>query len=261
MTTDTQKEFKKQMKELQKQKNNSDSNQFYSYVEKDYIDNYYTKKKKARIRNIGIASIIPLALGVYSIFTWIQPLINEPSSINYLTSSNVSNNMQPNGNINPISLIKTNKLIKKHEKIIDYISKIDSSDKEILDMLNQRFEEFKNVQNNLTLKKSYIEMLQNDKVRMKAIISEKVKLECPEEFSLHHNTVIEKYNTYYEQLLYLIDATKTNSQESINKINLLNDKIKLYAEQQIQALLKGFDATNIKYEVKEDGNIRYWYKR
>ena len=75
MATKTQKNYRKQMRELQKELNNNSDTGFYSYIERDYIKGYYQKIKRKRIFiSAGVIGILTLLWNFYAIYTWINPI-------------------------------------------------------------------------------------------------------------------------------------------------------------------------------------------
>ena len=75
MATETQKNYRKQMRELQKELNNNSDTGFYSYIERDYIKSYYQKRKRKRIFiSAGVIGILTLLWNFYAIYTWINPI-------------------------------------------------------------------------------------------------------------------------------------------------------------------------------------------
>jgi hypothetical protein len=75
MATETQKNYRKQMRKLQKELNSSSDTGFYSYIERDHIKSYYQKRKKKRIFiSAGVIGILTLLWNSYAIYTWVNPI-------------------------------------------------------------------------------------------------------------------------------------------------------------------------------------------
>ena len=62
MSTKTQKNFKKQMKEIQKNASIENNEKYYSYIEKDYIDSYYKKRFKNKSVGISLFAVIIIVI-------------------------------------------------------------------------------------------------------------------------------------------------------------------------------------------------------
>lgn len=81
MPTNIQKNFKKQMREFQKRQKNKGDEGFYSYIERDYINNYYENKKRKRkfaISGAGIISLLILGWNIYAGSTWLNHIVIYP---------------------------------------------------------------------------------------------------------------------------------------------------------------------------------------
>ncbi|WFD09426.1 hypothetical protein [Tepidibacter hydrothermalis] len=88
MATETQKNFRKQMKEIEKESKNKNQETFYSYIEKDHISGYYSKRKKKKIiiSSISLCSILIFLWNFYALSTWLNPVIHSITNKNIPTT-------------------------------------------------------------------------------------------------------------------------------------------------------------------------------
>ncbi|MBC7765915.1 MAG: hypothetical protein H7Y41_05470, partial [Hyphomonadaceae bacterium] len=71
--TETQKKFRKEMKELQKQNKKTGSDEIYSYVHRGFVGSKRWSTNKKTIINFG--GIVAFIWTAYCLYTWVAPLL------------------------------------------------------------------------------------------------------------------------------------------------------------------------------------------
>jgi regulator of replication initiation timing len=239
--TNTQKNFKKQMAQIQKQINEKAEEEVFSYIENDHIRSYYSPKKSRKVRNFSIGSIVFLMITAYSIYARIKPLsvIQKPDNLYQAAFE------RGNGAIFSSTV---------HKKIVEYLSSIRPFENKASGYLNNINIDFnKYVKDNRALLLSNLSVY---KKRTEEISSSISNIEPPSEMSDYHKRLFDKINSIYYYFEVCERAAKKQKADDINiKINNINLCQKLLTAE----LLKVFDENGIKYEKTPDG-IKYWYQ-
>lgn len=115
METDTQRNFKKQMKELEKQKGYK--NKYHLYEERK-------PKKYRKIRNISISSVIVFIIVGYSLLNRINKIIHIPTKSFITTESTLSKDTTPGKNKIRDFIVTVIELRKTQGELINYSNSI-----------------------------------------------------------------------------------------------------------------------------------------
>lgn len=245
MRTQTQKNFKKQMAEIQKDMSKNDKGQFFSYIENDHIESYYKPRRNKKAVAISVSSIISFLVIGYSLFTWIRPLIIHSGS-QFST-------------INSVTLLDNNGIIPQdHKNIVVYLNHINKFDDKLNSYAKETTRDFNVILKDQNTRNDFIEkntMFKNDLENMIISLS---KMQVPEEMTEHYSIVKAKYDNIFEEIIYCIDIVKANNTSDFTHLKYLNEKENLLQLQQREQLISVFDKVGIKYE-KDGNSIKYWY--
>jgi hypothetical protein len=250
MSTKTQKNFKKQMREIQKDLSDKNQEEYYSYIEKTHIKNYYSINRKRKFITVSLASLLTILYFGYSLYTYLTPVIRYRSSQAVPAISRAVRD-------EPYSSGVTSA---KYTKIVTYLDKITSYDRVIMPYLNITINEFNNTLNKKLDKTVFI---QNSSSRIKQLENTNLlmaDIKIPEEFKDFHMTVMNKFNTLLTEITFCTEAISNYNLSSSNTIRTLSEKADRLAREQREKLLKAFDSTGIKYEIEKD-SIRYYYQK
>lgn len=247
MKTETQKNFKKQMAQLQKQKERSgkENTHFFSYIENDHIEHYYQPKSKKKLAAISISSIISTLIILYSAFTWVQPFLR--LRVPSLPQTNT------------LTAVTQVPFQPSHINIVNYLDEIDKHDLKLSEINKGTLVNFSTLSNNINQRNTYLELNNIAKAEIERTIISLENLKVPKDMSEHYSTVKSKYNIVYEEIIYCLEMAKSNNYNDITHLKFLVEKQNLLQKQQTQQLLNAFNKVGIKYE-QNGTNINYWYK-
>lgn len=247
MPTETQKNFRKQMKEYSKRNNNGKNTEFYSFIKKDKISSYYDKseKRKKVIRTVSIGGVLVLIWNIYAIYTWIKPAIYSFTDNKHLQISNVVDNKS-----------------KKHREIANYLDLIEVKK----DKLKQYYEYWcKNVnhafENDDVI---FFDNIEEKSTLIKELYFEIEELNSPEEPKVYKELELKNFDNIYEIFMATLISYYTNNSEekkdNIERCSKLVDEANLYNNKIIDELIRVFNEIDMKYERTDSGSIRYWWK-
>lgn len=245
MPTETQRNFKRQMRELQKE-TQSENEEFYSYIEKDHIQNYYQDKPKRRsIRTtISIGSIILIIWNVYALSTWLLPQNIKPKLVPAFAINNIKS---------------TNS---SQRDIAAYLQSVE----EFNIRLNLLFERRNQVFSwglNAAEKTSNMKAMDEILYEAQSLVNELQKIKPPNIMMQYKELLIYKYSLAYKLFevskvaISASDSVIYNSQ--INKLNMLNLDMSTSNDKVKQEMFRVFDEVGITYEIDGD-KIRYKWK-
>lgn len=250
MPTKAQKEFKKQMKDIQKDLDKNPKQQVFSYIENDHITSYYGKTKIKRNISISIGTIFTLIIAVYSIYTWFKPLftyVKIPENINNQTY--VQANVISGTNF-------TSKMDSTHKIVIEYLENVNA-----VDRLYDELVKYYNASINLNTDENDFKVKFVDKQnicieKLNTLLNMQVILEATN----HRNAVCEYYSILNEKLNFLVVNKGLVNPEDKAKVQEMDDRINKLSILKQQYLLKMFTDVKIQYEVNPDGSVTYHYQ-
>lgn len=246
MLTDTQKNFRKQMTKLEDSMNQNNSNKgFYSYIEKDYINSYYEKKKKRKkiYATISIGGLLLFLWNSYAIYTWISPafysLTGKPlPTITKLL--NVTNN--------------------KPKKAGHYLKEIHSIEEPLATYFQYRTDNLDNALHDRYRKKECFEIMKKYAEDIQSISFKLQSITPPKKFEQYHAITLSKLNISYQIFVYTLESLSSNDINNINnsiyKSNQLISKLNIINNQGKQEMIKIFNEIDMKY-YELDGKIHY----
>lgn len=250
MPTETQKNFKRQMKEYQKSKANN-SDQVFSYIENDMISDYYTQKPKRRLRKtipIGTILILAIYFGL-RIYGSIQPLLNKEITIN-------SNDLIATSLNNTINMNSSNSW--ETRELYAYIQKTDELNKQLNEKINEYNSAIKEYNENLITNKGYIQKVKSIRENIILLKSEIGEIEVVEGMDEYYNACIYSFDSSIILMEKDVLYQETGDKKYIKERKAIIDGINEHKYDYRAALLKRFDELGIKYSVLEDGTIRYY---
>ena len=229
MATESQKNFRKEVKELLKERKKAKLINTNSKIIKDSFDKkaavVYIRKRL--ITFSGVIIIVFLSVYFFSI------LINV---FNQGTSS-------------------------KEKPIIVYIEKILTFDNQLV-RINQLVNEYTN---KLDMKsddsrKKFVNSMNISLNSVKGILEEIKSINPPLEFKEYKNNTIKRYENFYKGIrFYILGVSKNdrknlaNAQQAFIKFN--NDNVIRNSN-----LINVFNKYKIEFQIQKDGSIRFWYK-
>lgn len=246
MSTETQKNFKKQMKQIGKEMSNKNKGEYFSYIENDHVESYYSPKKRKRIIAISLGSIIPIIWTGYCIFTWVRPLL---TGVNYNMPS-----------ISTKAISKNFLYESKHTDIVTYLDTVKTNENKINAYLDLLKHDFNIIFKDQNTRNTYIETNANLKKELENNIISLSSMEIPNEMEEYHATIKQKYETILEQTVYSLDIAKSVNVNNIPQLQFIIEKINLLQKQQFKQMTIAFDKVGIKYK-QEGDTITYWYNK
>ncbi len=227
MPTKTQKEFRKQMKEIQRERLSKNNNEYYSYVARDKISSYYNKNVKRKMSLI-FKILIPILI-VELVFAFF-----------YYGNNNGLFDIKSNKSNKPTSQIITSTT---QRKIIDYI--------DMIQQFNTRIDDLSKQVQDIDIN-SYIEVINQ-------IDAEINNLSVPDQVAGYHKYFIERISAYKDFISYYQKYSDDRTQNNTDLLNESINRMNRSSTNERTALIKCFEQNGIKYEVQHDGSIRYWY--
>lgn len=258
MKTNTQRNFKKEMDQIEREMKSKPTEGFYSYVEGDYINSYYTRKKKKRekIVKYSFISILILAVNVYALYTWLDPIIYHttghriPRIERHIFNNSPKTHTQTNGANHVQAGYQPNL---KHIKADQYIQKIKVLMLDTNQMINYATDNFNKAADNQNFKQEYSINLNKYKEEIQSFILELRAIIPPSEFSEYHKLNIDFYNTAHEVILIYLGNIRSNTR-NFEMLSVLYERNNLRILEIRQEILKGLDALSIEYEVIENSD-------
>lgn len=246
MATETQKNFRKQMREIEKDAKNKDQEAFYSYIEKDHISGYYSKRKKKKviISSISICSILIFIWNFYALSTWLNPIIHSITNKSVPTTA-------------PVLSFNT----AKHKEVGGYLKQtkeIDLKLKEFIEYVNQSLNKgFENEESKYT----YLNTLNSYEVKFKEMIATLEEVTPPEELKNYHTYTIQLLNYCVDMIFYSFDIVNSNNPESINKYYNLTTQFSSISHNRRIDLIKVFNDIKMEYKILDDNTIKYMWEK
>lgn len=250
MPTKAQKEFKKQMKDIQKDLDKNPKQQVFSYIENDHITSYYGKRKIKRSISISIGTIFTLIIVVYSAYTWIKPLF---SYVKIPENTNNQTYVQANV-INGTNF--TNKMDSTPKIVIDYLENVNAVGK-LYDELVRYYNA--NINSNTDENDFKVKFVDKQKICIEKLNTLK-NMQVIQEATNHRNAVCEYYSILNEKLNFLVVNKGRVNPEDKAKVQEMDDRINKLSILKQQYLLKMFTDVKIEYEVNPDGSVTYHYQ-
>jgi hypothetical protein len=248
MATETQKNYRKQMRELQKELNNNSDTGFYSYIERDYIKSYYQKRKRKRIFiSAGVIGILTLLWNSYAIYTWINPIYY---SITGKTLPVIHKALDVQG--------------KKHREIAEYLQSLkpggDIHDKN----LNYAIMNLNEVLQKQTDTSGYFADIAGYSEDVKKSILMVESITPPAKMREYHGMMLERLALCKDIFDEILRISNMNNENDINNcIQEIKSLINRYNEtgkHSTQEMINVFESINMRYEF-ENGTIKCWWNR
>lgn len=252
MTTQTQKNFKKKMRELEqelKQNKNNDKG-FYSYIERDHIKSYYQKRDKKKIlTSISIGGLLIFVFIALFLASWVQP-VADFQDIN----SNEAFLVSPK---KPSSFMEN-----KQKKIAEYLDSIRLNKKEYYEIMSYRSNYFASAVLKGENKEDYFINIEVNVKRLENIIKELGDVKPPKEMENCHKILKENFcigSVILSNTLEIKDMSQPKEiNKRIKKISTLVNKINENNSIMMNGYEEVFKELGMRYE-KIDNQIRYWY--
>ena len=277
MPTNIQKNFKKQMREFQKRQKNKGDEGFYSYIERDYINNYYENKKRKRkfaISGAGIISLLILGWNIYAGSTWLNHIVYKFTGTT-LSSVIETHNRESGGHKNKQekSLISFQNIfeskLKKREAIFEYLSSMEHIKLEDLSVnVFNRLAENPDI-GALDAKTYGLLHVDETKKELERYITEMHQINSPPELEVYHRAKIKQLELCYKAVELMGKYFETFNLDLDNDsgvmegmpilldINVLANEIEIYKEIAQEELIKAFEETGIEYKIY-GGEIKYF---
>jgi hypothetical protein len=254
--TDSQKNFRKQMKEIeeetkQKQLNGDSEDQFYSYYKRDLIDNYYTRPSPKRriFKGFSFVFLAFVLWNSYAIFTWINPVYR-----------NVTSNDIP-----LISKIFDNKGV-QHRETAKYLSSLGEANVSISNYSSDLKSVLNAIPKNLVgYKEKRIEVLEQFQMKLQRSTLALQQTDKPDFLNDFHVLKVEQANFAIQICTQLILAEKSKDESTYNKYieryNELSMQYNQAAMKAQQELVAVFEKIGMDYQIDSAGVISYRYKQ
>lgn len=254
MPTETQKNFRKQMQMLEKELNEDKEKQgFYSYIERDYINSYYSKKgkKKAIITTISIGSILFVLWNSYAVLTWIAPVVDSitEGKLKSLTGRGVAYD-----GINYKDGVQ--------QEVAYYLQGTNEINHQLIDYYKLRNDILDSALKSDS-RKQYIQSLKTYTESVLGLIFQLQCIDPPAQMDNYHALVLSNYESSYKSFLYAEECLDTSDNSINNCINKFNEAVAECNAIDIQVreeMLKVFNDIGMSYYEK-DGLIHYSWKQ
>lgn len=252
MPTETQKNFRKEMNQHINEKNETKNSSYFSYIENDFIDDYYTIKKKRR-RKIYAGSFIAVIILFISMHSQIFAMTNMISKIVFNKSVSIptiSASFLSNQKYDFVIVTEYMKFIKAIHAQNDVFAKETASLKSNFDskvitkniyLLELRNIKEKYLQNYLDLK----------------VFSEK---NLPRGFEKYNVVILKQLSSEAHYIDSIMIYAENPTQNNFNQLNADVHEINYYSDEIYNELQAVFDALNIEYETGDDKIIHYTLK-
>ena len=266
MPTDVQKNFRKQMREFEEQQKGKGREKFYSYIEGDFISNYYEERKKRRRRIISGASIISLIILIWNIYagsTWVN-------YIAYKITGKPLISREMFGEVSGGSLIEEifDTKAGRRRAIYEYLDAVKDVN---LDMtaLNAviRYVENPNLSNAVLSGVKELEDKKNDVSEFLIILN---SMSVPAEMEGYHKALTRKVELYLDMVEIMAKAFDNmnlnlgklalsieEQRQLVQEINAKGEAFNHYNQLERRELIKAFEEAGVKYEI-EDDRINYY---
>lgn len=245
MPTEVQRNFKRQMKEIEKELKKKKNEGFYSYIEGDYINSYYeTRRKKQRIvKAVSITGLLIFLWNFYAISTWINPIFYS------LTGKNL-----PTVNLFDFKG-------RKQKEVVEYLQVINTEEERIKILLQYRALDFINAFINRPLSNEYYKEISEHALEIKNIISKVETMNPPDEMKTYHQITLKKFyvcGEIFDLIFQIAEEKNINTNKLIEKINTAIIDFNYFDLKSREELINVFNKIGMKYELS-NGQIRYWW--
>jgi hypothetical protein len=244
MLTPTQKNYRKQMQEIQNELNKKEADEYYSFIENDHISNYYKAKKKKEVALFPFVLIFIVVIGIYC-------YTNKNDIMNNMKNANYQGSLQGNASTN---IYDTNKrrisLFANQSKISDDIQFIDGLEEE----LREKVKNVNEIKDTDTLRNHIEDMLNHVNYSLVEIGKREFQNECSDYVEAVINYFKEhiKYGTALQE--YMLKKNKESNELINNRIEILNN----LNNEQNKKIEELFERAGMSYYKTEDG-YQYTY--
>jgi hypothetical protein len=252
MLTKTQKEYKKQMEELQEQLSTGNNKEqgFYSYLERDYINTYYDPKKKHRkqiITSISLFGIIALIMTALSMYSWLMNTVQPQNAKNLVSITHV---LDHNVGI--------------HKEVGLYLQDIQYHKNKSSILLDYCIKNFNTSLENKTSQEVYFNTISDYSSQLRESINALNTMHHPTVMSDYHQIILQNFNTMDQIFILTLKIKNTNDATIINhdvaKINQLLSAYNLSMHESTTKMILVFDEIDMRYKKNPDGQLQYWWK-
>lgn len=226
MATETQKNFRRQMKELAEEQKYKQEKTVYSYIDKKVISNKIIYNKRKIITFSGVIGFLIIGFYVYSFFSGIN-------------STLISN---------------------KQGEVSQYIKSTSSIEQDF----NRTFEKMRGAltiqsKEAAALHKS-VQVLIECKNELGILVNELNTLESFEEVEELKKVILQKYDNQVKAINLYIEGFTTRNSEKLSKGNYYMNQYNELVTKERDTLINILKENKMKYEINSNGSIRYWYK-
>lgn len=245
MPTETQKNFKKEMREIEKEMKSKKQRIFYSFVKRDHISNYYEKKKtkKIIISSISLGSIIFIMWNLYAISTWINPIFKIATGKNIYSVS-----------------IFSSLLGNKHKEIAEYLEQTKELESDLGIVMNDLGNGTNNTFQTESERDNYLNTLDIYEGQLNEKITNLEKIEPPQELENYHQDTLQLLRYSLDMIYYAYDIVSSNDVESINEYNEVINQYNEQSHNRRLHLIKVFNEVKMEYKIMDDQTIEYTWK-
>lgn len=225
MATETQKNFRKQMKELEKETKHMEAPETYSYIHKDFVSSKVKYRRRKVITLSGILTF--LALGLY--------LYTNAAGLTSMFSG------------------------RNQGEVVSYIESMDaieSSFEKVMDRLDINLSA---LDTDTKANSQALVDLGGCKSEIQTVIEDLKDLKTPEDLKKLKQSNLNRYNYTALAIDAYIRGYTNRSSADIDQGDSYLDKYDAENELQNQILISIFKKYSIEYKVESDGSITYWY--
>jgi hypothetical protein len=241
MLNKNQRQFRKEMKKVQKAAEKNKNSPYYSYVQDEVITDYYAGPAKTKRRSGGF-----IGRTIRFLLTFIVIGFIFIGVVRFLHSSSQLQNL------NQVQTIKEFSLEQK--ALYDYISKVSNTQTEVSTIMKYAVNELpKTAKRDTTYEsnlKKYLDRLRN-------IVGEMSLGNVPSTAEKLNELEIQLLTVQHEQLTYLLSSVENKNPALREQYNILNEKVNLLGTQIQSETIRALKASGMNYQIKEDGVIEY----
>jgi hypothetical protein len=226
MATEAQKNFRREVKALLKERKSVHYNNANSFIKKNSFDKKVVNIRKRLITFSGVVIIVFLSIYFFSIL------------------------------INIFNLATSN----KQKPIIVYIEKVLTFDNQLV-RINQSVNGYTKTldMKSINSRKKFVNSMNLNLNSVKGIIDKIESINAPWELGDFKNNTIKRYENFYNGIKFYISGVSKNDRK--NLINAEHAFLKFNNDNvnRNDNLINVFNKYKIEFKIQKDGSIQFWY--